>query len=45
MYYGYFVRYIKHASKKEDDYPLQSIRDFFPRWIQEEVWLDLKIKQ
>lgn len=42
LYHCYFVYYIK-TQKKTDGFPLQSIRDIYPRHIQNKCFIDVEL--
>ncbi|PIK44034.1 hypothetical protein BSL78_19103 [Apostichopus japonicus] len=43
LYYLYFLRYIIHSPKKDDEFPLKKIQDFFPRRIPNEPWTSYEL--
>lgn len=42
-YYVYFTFYMKSARKKNDDFPLKSIRDFFPKFIKNKSFINFDL--
>lgn len=40
FYYGYFIWYLGTIQKKQDDFPIKSIRDFFPKIHQGKTWIN-----
>lgn len=43
LYYVYFMWYVTNVAKKNDDFPIRSIRDFFPRPIQGQAWTSAEL--
>ncbi|PIK45196.1 hypothetical protein BSL78_17955 [Apostichopus japonicus] len=42
-FFIYFLRYIIHSPKKDDEFPLKKIQDFFPRRIPNEPWTSYEL--
>ncbi|XP_071784262.1 man(5)GlcNAc(2)-PP-dolichol translocation protein RFT1-like [Asterias amurensis] len=40
MYYGYIIYYIVAKGSQDDDFPIKSVRDIFPRFQSKQQWIN-----